>query len=334
MKNNNNSNIEAIPAAALSEATTSGALAVIINTTGDGSVLKALNTLFCHSTYKIFYIEPGINQLKKCLELCHSLKIKAIVLSGEELPAIKTFAPELSYSASLISSGSEVSENSILDYILEDKLASEFSHIGFQAYKYDSSKLTKLRERFFEDLRLGNIRTNMQNTEPLLRGNTHIFFDLRSIRVSDFPENSTQAPNGLYAEEACQLARYIGMGQKLQTIFIYGFPSKCKYKSTSMQLTAEILWHLSEALASNISEDPGTNGTSDLFNRKTVSMGQEGQDLTFITSNTTGRWWMEIPEAKSNKNQFIPCSYSDYLTAYSGEIPLRWLFFYQKINPI
>lgn len=333
MKQNSKSNIEAIPAAALSEVTAAGALAVIVNTTGDGSVLKALNTLFCHSAYKIFYVEPGINQLKMFLELCRTIKIKTIVLSGEELPAIKNIAPEIEYSASLISAGSEVSENNILDYILDDKLAVDFSHIGFQAYKYDSAKLNRLRERFFEDLRLGSIRTNIQNTEPLFRGSTHVFFDLRCVRVSDFPENSTQAPNGLYAEEACQLARYVGMGQKLKSAFIYGFHSKSKYRSTSMQLIAEILWHLCEALASNINEDPGVSGASDKFNRKTVSMGHEGQDLTFVSSNATGRWWMEIPEGKSDNSQYVPCSYSDYLTAYSGEIPLRWLFFYQKINP-
>jgi hypothetical protein len=62
-------------------------------------------------------------------------------------------------------------------------------------------------------------------------------------------------------------------------------------------------------------------------------MGEHGQDIVFVTSSSTGRWWMEVPEIKINKNQYIPCSYSDYLAACSGDVPIRWLFFFQKINP-
>ena len=86
-------------------------------------------------------------------------------------------------------------------------------------------------------------------------------------------------------------------------------------------------------MAASISEDPGITAPEEIFNKKIVSMGQEGQEIVFISSPTTGRWWMVVPDVKNNINQFIACSYSDYLTAYSGEIPLRWLFFYQKINP-
>jgi len=323
--------LEVIPAAAISEAC-QDSVAIIINTTGDNSIVSSLNALFPQSAYKVYYVEPGINQLKETISLCADLKIKSIVLCGEELPDLKVIAPTESYSVSLISAGSEEGKKNILAHILADELVVDFSHIAYQSYKYNPETLKHTKERYFEDLRLGAIRSDLSIAEPHIRSNHYLFLDMRSVRVSDFPESLTKSPNGLYAEEICLLARYIGMGQNLKTSYIYGYPSKSKPNSTSNQLLAEVLWHMFEALSSNIYEDPGNSETENLFLRKIVSMGREGQDLVFVTSSSTGRWWMEISEIKNNNNQYVACSYSDYLTACSGEIPLRWLFFFQKIN--
>ncbi|MFA6335439.1 MAG: hypothetical protein WCX48_07775 [Bacteroidales bacterium] len=322
---------EVIPAAAISEAC-QDSVAIIINNTGNNSIVTSLNALFPQSAYKVYYVEPGIGHLKETIFLCADLKIKSIVLCGEELPDLEIIAPAQNYSVSLISAGCEEDKNDILSYILKDKLVVDFSHIAYQSYKYNPEILKQARERVFDDLRLGTIRGDISIAEPHIRSSHYLFLDMRSVRASDFPESLTKSPNGLYAEEICQLARYIGMGQNLKTTYIYGYPSNCKPNSTSNQLLAEVLWHMFEALSSNIYEDPGNPETEELFLRKIVSMGKEGQDLAFVTSSSTGRWWMEIPEVKNNNNQYVACSYSDYMTAYSGEIPLRWLFFYQKIN--
>ncbi|MFA5848792.1 MAG: hypothetical protein WC833_02825 [Bacteroidales bacterium] len=323
--------LEIIPAAAISESCLDSA-AIIINTTGDSSVVNSLSELFPQSGYKVYYVEPGINQLKETLALCSSLKIRSIVLCGEELPELKSIMPEKTYSAALVSAGSNEDKSNILAYLLEDRLVSDFSHIAYQSYKYDPKLLQKTKEKCFEDLRLGSIRGDISRIEPHLRSVNYIFLDLRSVRYSDFPESLTKSPNGLYSEEICQLGRYIGMGQNLITAFIYGYPSKSKPKSSSAQLAAEILWHMFEAISSNVIEDPAVPDVEKLLLRKIVSMGQEGQDLDFYTSSSTGRWWMKIPEVNNNNNQYVACSYSDYITACSGEIPMRWLFFFQKIN--
>ena len=322
---------EIIPAAAISEACKDAA-AIVINNTGNNAIVSSLKTLFPQSEYKVYYVEPGIGRLKETVSLCEEHDIKSIVLCGEELPDLKIVAPGHNYSASVISAGSVNDKNDILKYILDDEFVSDFSHIGYQSYKYDPQLLSQTRKKVFEDLRLGVIRKDLSIAEPHLRSCNYVFLDMRSVRNCDFPESLSKSPNGLYAEEICQLARYIGMGQSLKTIYIYGYSSKCKQHSTSNQLMAEVIWHISEALASNIFEDPANPNKSELFLEKIVSMGKEGQDLKFITSSSTGRWWMEIPEVKNNNNQYVACSYSDYMTAYSGEIPLRWLFFFQKIN--
>jgi len=92
--------------------------------------------------------------------------------------------------------------------------------VGYQIYKYHPGILSSLREKFFEEMRLGSLRGNIGNCEPLMRNSTHFYMDMRCVRVADFPDNSEQSPNGLYAEELCQISRYIGMGQRFKTMFL------------------------------------------------------------------------------------------------------------------
>ena len=326
--------IEIIPAAAISEAIW-GTPALIADITGSDRMAHIMGNLYSHRNYTLYYTRPGINQLARTTKLANSLGIRCIVLCGETLPnPAEIFPDNTPYSASLISPGSGSGDGEpILDYLLNDSNTKEFSHIGYQIYRYNPDTLKLLRSRDFEEIRLGVMRGETALAEPMIRDKEHIFIDMRSVRHSDFPDNPLRSPNGLYAEELCQLARYAGMGQKIKNIYIFGYPSVLKPKSVSGELAAEVSWHIAEALSSNVYEDPGGNGKEDNFLRKIVSMGQEGQDLVFVSSSVTGRWWMEIPDIKTSKNHIVPCSYSDYTTACSGDIPMRWLFFFQKINP-
>ncbi|MDO9679584.1 MAG: hypothetical protein Q7262_01090 [Bacteroidales bacterium] len=328
-----NYSIEIIPAAAIGEAI-AGTPALIVDTTTNDDMAKLLGALYSVSNKKIYYTRPGINGLSRTLALAEENGIRCIVLGGKKAPDFSTALPAASYSASLIAPGNSSADTAkLLKSIISDNNVTEFSHIAYQTYRYEASVLKELKERQFEELRLGELRKDIALTEPLLRNKEYIFMDLRSVRYSDFPDNETHSPNGLYAEEICQIARYAGMGQRVKRLYIFGYPSKCKAESPSSQLAAEILWHMTEALATNKHEDPGALGKDEHFLRKIVSMGEHGQDIVFVTSSSTGRWWMEVPEIKINKNQYIPCSYSDYLAACSGDVPIRWLFFFQKINP-
>ncbi len=329
-----NYSIEIIPAAAISEAI-AGTPALIIDTTGSDHMAEVIGKLYSAGHFKIYFTRPGINQLAKTIELANGFGIKTVVLCGDHLPKLKEISLIVEYSAALISVGSPInSKDTILRHILKDPLAEEFAHIGYQSYRYSPKDMQLLRERNFEEIRLGVLREDNTLCEPILRTKEHIFIDLSSVRSSDFPDNTTHSPNGLYAEEICQIARYAGMGQKVKNIYIYGYPSTLKPNAVTTELIAEVFWHTAGALSSSIDEDPGNNTKEDLFLKKIVSMGEEGQDIVFVTSRSTGRWWMEVSEVKTANIQYIPCSYQDYITACSGEIPLRWLFFFQKINPI
>jgi len=321
--------LEQIPAAAISGNCLDG-IVVIINVTGNNILFRYLENLYPQSNYKIYYTEPGIDQLRETIEQCGQFDLKSVVLLGEKVPDIQSL--NLHGSLSLISNGGEIGEYKLLPSILENPGISDFTHIGYQTYRYDPALLKITREKSFDDLRLGLLRKDLTLAEPPIRNSDYVFTDINSVRVCDFPESFTKSPNGLYAEELCQLGRYIGMSLSLKTLFIYGFPSDLQNSPVSCQLVAEFIWHFAEGLASNIMENPANADNEDLFLRKIVSLGQDGQDIIFVTSRSSGRWWMEIPDIKNGDNLYVACSNSDYFTACSGEIPLRWLYFYQKFN--
>lgn len=328
----NNYPLEVIPAAAISAAIEETP-ALIVDTTGNSAMAGFLKKLYAHSKYKLYYTRLGINQLAKTQKLAAELGIKCIVLCREKIPGLTTILPQEGFTASLISPGSNLAGDNMHKLILGSSSLKEFSYIGYQSYRTNPLEIRELNNRHFEELRLGLFRQENALAEPLIRSKEYIFLDLRSVRLSDFPSNPLNSPNGLYAEETCQIARYIGMSQKLKTLFIYGIPSDLKSNPSGGELTAEIIWHVIEALSANIDEDPDNTTNDELFLRKIVSMGEDGQELVFITSRSTGRWWMEIPNIKLSKNVAVPCSYSDYATACSGDVPIRWLFFFQKLNP-
>jgi len=54
----------------------------------------------------------------------------------------------------------------------------------------------------------------------------------------------------------------------------------------------------------------------------------------FYKSEKTERWWAEVPSFNSDidKQILIACTNDDYILASNGDVPERWLRFFQKIN--
>jgi hypothetical protein len=204
--------------------------------------------------------------------------------------------------------------------------------LAFQTYLTPASVLEELNNRYFETLRLGAFRNNPAAAEPILRDADYVWFDLSAVKASDAPATARPGPNGLYAEEACQLGHYIGLSNRAKALFLFGYKSHLCASSRTAQLTGQLLWHVVEAAATRVCEkiEAGIAGKSE-FKEIVVDMGQQGQALHFINSLTTRRWWMNVPVAKASA-QWISCLPTDYDTACRGEIPLRWLWYYQKLN--
>jgi hypothetical protein len=203
-----------------------------------------------------------------------------------------------------------------------------FSVIGFQTYFTAAGDMEWLHERGYETLRLGAFRDCPAEAEPLLRESHHLFFDLHVLRACDAPENAF-SPNGMYAEELCQLAAYGGRAPKLQTCRLFNFTPHLSPAALTAQTAAQVLWHLLEGIAVRHQTDI-TQSTAHV-KRMIVASGDGGHSLEFLHDTITGCWWMQVP-LTGGANRYIACLQEDYHRACRHEVPARWLHYFQKFN--
>ncbi|WP_346317095.1 formimidoylglutamase [Chitinophaga sp. YIM B06452] len=190
-----------------------------------------------------------------------------------------------------------------------------YNHIGFQSYFVQPRMLETLDKLRFDCYRLGKVRENLEEIEPVLR-NTDLFsVDINMIKHTDAPANSL-SPNGFSGEEACALSRYAGMSAQLSTYGIYGYlPEKDRDNLTAKQIS-QMLWYFMDGRSVKNKEAQLTERESFLE----FHIAFTDIDTVFLKSKKTGRWWMQLPD----KN-FVPCAYTDYLQASNNELPERWL---------
>ena len=256
-----------------------------------------------------------------------------IVICGEEFPDISFLKLGRSFSSSLISSGSDIP----VELIEKIKKQKSFSVIGIQKYLFMPEMDIALSTCGFETLNLGALRDDMTACEPLLRNVKYVFLNMNCIKHADYPWEGNTNPNGFYSNEICQIARYIGFSCDLKAVFIYGIPEK-KCPAVCANMVAQTAWHIADAVASNIKEDPAAEKKkgrlSSQFEHRIVDFMSHGDTLTFINSTVTGRWWMEVPVVKKNTSELVPCSVGDYQSAVDSQVPIRWLFYYNKFNAL
>jgi len=228
----------------------------------------------------------------------------------------------------------EVKPESFLIPILSRKkeLLFNYTNIAHQKCLVDQQDIDFLNQQFNDTIRLGDLRSNIALSEPILRDAGFISFDLNAIRQADSPGSTHPSPNGLSAEEACQISRYAGLSNKLKTFGIYNLLPNSDPIGQTAHLTAQMVWYFLEGFAQRKQEVP--SGNSSKFTKFIVSMNQTDQDIVFYKSLDTNRWWFEVPVLSNPKRRkvIISCSHEDYQQACNQEIPDRWLKSYQKMN--
>lgn len=193
---------------------------------------------------------------------------------------------------------------------------SHYSHIGFQSYYVHPQMLETLDKLRFDFFRLGMVRDNIEEMEPVLR-NTNLFgFDMSAIRYSDAPANINGSPNGLNGEDACRLMRFAGMSSELTSVGVFGFNDKYDRDGMTAKLMAQMLWYFVDGYRIRLREAQLDEDDEFLV----FSVVFSDIDTEFLKSKRTNRWWMRLPDGK-----LVPCSYSDYRVASAGDIPERWL---------
>lgn len=209
-----------------------------------------------------------------------------------------------------------------------------YSNLGNQSYYLDPENMHMMHKLFFDSKRLGELQANMDLAEPILRNSNIVSFDLNCIRQSEVPGTSFASPNGFFGNEACQLARYAGISDKLNVIGFFEMTPEFDMLNQTAQLVAQMIWYFLEGVGSRKNESPISN--SKYYTKYKVVISNTEEELTFIKSQKSGRWWMKIPYPPSKKRKFerhhlVPCSYSDYETALKDEMPDLWINTYNRI---
>lgn len=244
---------------------------------------------------------------------------------------IKKFVNIVSIDSSIKISENDSKLNSFLTKIIQSggKYLFNFSNIGFQTYFQSPLSIKILNELYFDFYRLGVFRNNIKEAEPILRDAEIINFSTNSIKKSDFQHSNFPSVTGFNSEEACQIAKYIGLSDKLCVFGILDIINS-NINVLDYQLVAHMIWYFIEGFSQKNIELPSEDNSN--FKKFIVNINDD-YTLIFFKSLRTERWWIEVPYNKiKDRNIFISCSYEDYLLACKHEIPDKWLHSYQKIN--
>ncbi len=209
----------------------------------------------------------------------------------------------------------------------------DFSLMGYQGYYAAPGAMETLHKLMFDCHRLGKMRADMEEVEPIMRDADLLSFDISSIRQSDAPGNGNASPNGFTGEEACSITRYAGLTDKLSSIGFYESNPKFDLNGQTSQLVAQMIWYFIEGFYNRKKDYPVRNNGQ--YIKYTVDLKGENHQLVFWKSKKSERWWIEVPNVKSgkkNRSYFVSCSYSDYQLACQDEVPDKWLRAFEKLN--
>ncbi len=229
----------------------------------------------------------------------------------------------------------ETTSSSYLNKIFlhEPNYLFNFSNIGYQTFYVNQESLKVMEKLYFDTHRLGDFAESMNVSEPIIRNATMISFDISAIRSSDACGNAHATPNGFYGEQACQIARYAGMNDKLTSIGFYEFNPEFDRNGQTAMLLSQMVWYFIDGFYNRKKEFPMLPKSQYVIYR--ASLKDDSHELVFIKSKKSDRWWMQVPYpsggSKNERHHLVPCTYEDYLSANSGEMPDLWWRTYQKL---
>lgn len=231
----------------------------------------------------------------------------------------------------------EINSNSYLSKIIlhQPNFLFNYSNIGYQTYFVEQNSIGFMSKLYFDVYRLGHIRSNMEEVEPIVRNADVLSFDISAVRQPDAPGNANASPNGFYGEEACKIAHYAGMSDKLTSFGIYEINPAFDNGNQTVHLAAQMIWYFIDGYYSRKKDYPTRDSVD--YTKYRVAMKDHKHEIVFYKSLKSDRWWMDVPYPPNKKLKFerhhlVPCSYSDYQMACQEEMPDRWWQTFQKLS--
>lgn len=209
-----------------------------------------------------------------------------------------------------------------------------FTNLGYQSFYVDPEAVKLLDRLYFDAYRIGSVREEMEEVEPIVRNSDMLSIDISSIRFSDAPANNHATPNGFHGEEICRIMRYAGISDKLTSLGIYEYNPGLDIREQTAKLISQMIWYFIEGCSLRKEDYPVKNEND--FLKFLVRVKDQVEEIVFYKSRKSERWWMEIPVISSVRDRYerhhmVPCSYRDYQVACENTVPERWWQFYQKL---
>jgi formiminoglutamase len=310
-------------------------------------IRKAFYHLSCHkSEVKIVdlgNITKGITfedteaALQEVVSLLVHAEVTPIILGGSKqlgysiYQAMTVFKDNIE--CSIISPYINTNDGELINDICTDEPNQLFNLnvLGYQGHYATLEQIETLETLFFNPLRLGMLKANLNEAEPILRNTDMLLYDIGSIKQSDAPGNYYNNPSGLSAEEACQISWYAGISETMNVMGLFEINPEYDYRDTTSKLGAQLLWYFIDGFYSRKGDHPSLHKE---FQRYRCALNDRQPDILFFKSKRTDRWWMEIPNLKDSnsvKNVLIPCAYNDYKMATKGDMPDRFFNALQRM---
>jgi len=201
-----------------------------------------------------------------------------------------------------------------------------FVNLAYQTYFVSSMATDMLQSMSFDAIRLGEIKANFNEVEPIMRNTDFLNFDISSIQYAYAGANVYSTPNGLNGEEACKIMRYAGVSDKVTSVGLFEYNQDLDTNNQTAFLLAQMIWYFVDGYKIRKNE---LNPNLKSCIKYTVAFDDGKNQINFYKSQKSGRWWMGVPFKKEGvkelQNYYVACSYRDYEIANQGEVPERWL---------
>jgi formiminoglutamase len=199
-----------------------------------------------------------------------------------------------------------------------------FANLGYQTFFVNQEEVDLMERMYFETHRLGSIKNDLREIEPVVRDADIVSFDMGSIRGFESPGHPDAMPNGFDGMEACTIARYSGLSDKVSTFGIFNVWPNLDAKGLSSKLAAQMIWYFIEGFFSRKGDFPFSSKKD---YAKFIVLIEDGDfEMIFYKSPKSNRWWIEVPgnRVAESRNKLIPCTHKDYIKACNQTIPERW----------
>ena len=100
--------------------------------------------------------------------------------------------------------------------------------------------------------------------EPVIRDADLVSMNISVLKNLEAPGQINGSPSGLYSEEACQLARYAGMSDKLTSFSILGFNKNMDIHNQTAQVVAQMMWYFIDGFKNRKQDFPITKAFNQL----------------------------------------------------------------------